>query len=88
MILTRDSLISSVNAITIAPITTKLIANDTRIQLDESDGLREPWEVNLLNLQTISKDRVGRLVATLRPERMREINTAMAYSLGFDRYDE
>jgi mRNA-degrading endonuclease toxin of MazEF toxin-antitoxin module len=85
VILTRDSLIPEVNAVTIAPITTKLRTNDTRVYLDESDGLREPSEVNLLNLQTISKDRVGRLMATLRPERMREVTAAIAYSLGFDR---
>jgi mRNA interferase MazF len=88
VILTRDSLIPALSAVTIALITTKLIANDTRVRLDEADGLREPSEVNLLNLQTISKERVGRLLATLRPERMREINSALAYALGFDRDED
>jgi mRNA-degrading endonuclease toxin of MazEF toxin-antitoxin module len=38
--------------------------------------------VNLHNVVTVSKAHLGRRVAALSPERMREICTAMGFALG------
>ena len=88
VILTRDGLIPSLSSVTVAPITTTLQDLNSRVRLNAADGLREPSDVNLHGIQSVRKERVGRWIATLRPERMREINAAIRYSLGFDRYEE
>ncbi len=41
LILTRTDLISQLNVVTIAEITTTLRDNDSEVWLDESDGMRE-----------------------------------------------
>lgn len=86
VILTRDAFIPGLTAVTVAPITTKLRGVDSRVRLDESDGLREQSEVNLLSIQTVPKVQVGRFITSLRPDRMREINAAIALCLSFDHY--
>ncbi|MEX0784377.1 MAG: type II toxin-antitoxin system PemK/MazF family toxin [Dehalococcoidia bacterium] len=88
VVLTRDSVIPALGAITVAPLTTKLRDLDSRVRLGESDGLRGLSDVNLHNLQTLSKPRIGALMATLSGARMREVSAAIAFALGFDRYEE
>jgi len=50
--------------------------------LDESDGMKAPCAVNLHNAITISQERLGKRVASLSTERMREICAALKFSLG------
>ena len=87
VILTRDDSISHLNTVTVAPITSKRRGVLSRVAVDENDGLSEPLEVNARNLQTIPKRMVGAWISTLSSSRMREVNAAIAYSLGFDRYE-
>jgi mRNA interferase MazF len=87
VVLTRNNSIQGLNAVTVAPITTRLLGIRSRVRLGEEDGLREPSEVNTHNLQTLPKGMVGQWIATLSNERMRQITEAIAYALGFDRYE-
>ena len=87
VILTRQSSIPGLNSVTVAPITSKLAGLRTRVPVGESDGLAEPSEVNVRNLQTVPKRLVGSWIATLSDNRMHQINTAVAFALGFDRYE-
>ncbi len=87
MVLTRDDSIRYLNTVTVAPITSKLRGIVSRVPVGESDGLSTPSEVNTRNLQTIPMELVGVWISTLSADRMREINAAIAFSLGFDRYE-
>ncbi len=40
--------------------------------------------VNLDNLQTIPKAKIGQLITTLSTERMAEVKRAISFALGFD----
>jgi len=84
LILTRPNLIPALNAITVAEITTTIRGNDSEILLNEADGMRETCVVNLLNIQTVPKNKISGYITHLSAERMREVRQAVKFSLGFD----
>ncbi len=85
LILTRDVLIPELNAVTIAPITTTTRDRETQVILDERDGMLETCAVNLMNIQTIPKDKVSGYITHLSDERMREVFEAIRFAFGFDK---
>jgi mRNA interferase MazF len=84
LVLTRDSAISFLNAVTIAPITTTVREIPSEVLLTPEDGLPAECAANLDNLQTVPKDKVGALIATLSRQRMSEVRDAISFALGFD----
>jgi mRNA interferase MazF len=84
LILTRDSAIGVLNTVTVAPITTTMRGVPTEVFLDRSDGMPSDCTVNLDHIQTISKNKVGALLATLPNYRMAEVQRAVDFALGFD----
>jgi len=84
LILTRNSAINLLNALTIAPITTKIRDIPSEVFLSREDGLFMECVVNLDNIQTVSKSRVGELITLLSHERMEEVKQAVIFALGFD----
>lgn len=82
LVLTRDSAIAYLSAITVAPITSTIRGVPSEIRLTETDGMKAPCAVNLHNVITVSKAHLGRRVALLSPERMREICAALGFALG------
>lgn len=86
LILTRDSAIGYLNALTIAPITTTVRNIPSEVFLSRDDGLLTDCAVNLDNVQTVSKAKFGLLITTLTPERMKEVQQAISFILGFDSF--
>jgi mRNA interferase MazF len=84
LILTRNSAIGFLTALTIAPITTTVRNIPSEVFVSRADGLPTDCAVNLDNLQTVPKSNLGSLIATLSPERMREVSLAIGFALGFD----
>lgn len=84
LILTRNSAIGFLSAVTIAPITTTIRDIPTEVYLNQADGLPTECAINLDNIQTVSKAKIGRLIATLPSERMGEVKQAISFALGFD----
>lgn len=84
LILTRTNAISFLNEVTIAPITTTVRENSSSVLIDESDGMREACAINLDHLQTVSKQRLGKVIAHLSDEKMREVFEAIKFAFGFD----
>lgn len=82
LILTRDSAISFLTSITIAPITTTVRSIPSEVVLSEADGLETLCAVNLDNIQTVPKAKVGGYVTHLSFERMREVHVAITFALG------
>ena len=84
LILTRDSAIGFLNALTVAPITTTVRDIPSEVFLTPEDGLLTPCAANMDNLQTVPKQRPGSLIALLSPGRMVEVDRALAFALGLD----
>jgi mRNA interferase MazF len=84
VVLTRDSAITYLSTVIVAPITSAIRSVPSEVILDESDGMKAPCAVNLHNAVTVSQDRLGKRVAQLSSPRMNEICTALRFSLGCD----
>ena len=84
MVLTRESAVSYLSTVTVAPITSAIRGVPSEVVLNEEDGMKAPCAVNLHNVTTISQDRLGKRVIHLSALRMREICTAMRFALGCD----
>ena len=84
LILTRNSAICLLNALTIAPITTTIRDIPSEVFLSREDGLFTDCAINLDNIQTVPKMNIGELIAHLSPERMNEVKQALVFALGFD----
>ncbi len=85
LVLTRTNVISFLNEISVAPITTTIRDNDSSVWLDESDGVREACAVNLDYIQTVSKEKLGKPFAHLSETRMNEVLEAIKFAFGFDK---
>jgi len=82
VVLTRGSAIGYLSAVTVAPITSTIRSVPSEVLLTEADGMKGPCAVNLHNLVTVSKAHLGRRVALLSAERLREICGALGFALG------
>jgi mRNA interferase MazF len=85
LILTRNSAISFLTGITVAPITTKIRGIPSEVVLTPAnDGVLTDCAVNADNIQTIQKANLGAYVTHISLDRMREVRAAIEFALGFD----
>ncbi len=84
VVLTRDSSISYLSTVSVAPITSTIRGVPSEVVLGEDDGMKAPCAVNLHNTITVSQGRLGKRVARLSGPRMTEICVALRFSLGCD----
>lgn len=84
VVLTRDSAIPYLSAVTVAPVTSTIRGVPSEVLLDENDGMKSACAVNLHNAVTVSQKHLGKRVAQLSPARMNEICAAIRFSLGCD----
>ena len=82
LVLTRGSAIAYLSRVTIAPITSTIRAVPSEVVVGPEDGVKQPCAVNLHNVMTVAKDDMGRRVAQLGDERMREVCRALAFAVG------
>lgn len=83
LILTRDSIVDLLNELTIAPITSTIRDIPSEVLLSEEDGMPRTGAVNLDHVQTIPKAKLGALITTLPSDRMKEVQKALLFALGF-----
>ncbi|MHB8764006.1 MAG: type II toxin-antitoxin system PemK/MazF family toxin [Deferrisomatales bacterium] len=81
LILTRDSALEYLGEVTIAPITTTVRDIPSEVFLSRSDGMPRDCAVNCDHLQTVAKGKLGGLVTTLSPEKLREVTEAVGFAL-------
>lgn len=81
LVLTRDAVIEYMGEVTVAPLTSTVRDIPSEVLLDRSDGVPHRCAVNCDHLQTVSKARIGPLIATLSPGRMEEVAEAVAFAL-------
>jgi len=86
LILTRNSALRFLNAVTIAPITSTVRDIPTEVVLDQEDGLATVCAANLDHLQTVPLNRVGSLITSLSTARMLQVQHAIAFALALGEY--
>src|ERR1044072_2253452 len=79
LLLTRTNLIPYLNALTVAEITSTIRGNHSEIWLDKLDGMAEECAVNLANIQTVAKDKLGSYITHLSPEKMGELRKSIEF---------
>jgi mRNA interferase MazF len=84
LILTRDSAITVLNSVTVAPITPTIRSIPTEVVLTEEDGLPSTCAANFDNLQTVPKSNIGDRITRLTTRRMKETAAAVTFALGLD----
>ena len=82
VVLTRESAIPYLSAVIVAPITSALRGVPSEVRLTEADGMKSACAVNLHNVVTVSKAHLGRRLAMLSPERLKEVSSALGFALG------
>ncbi len=82
VVLTRDSAIGYLSAVTVAPITSTIRGVPSEVLLTEKDGMKNRCAINLHNVVTVSKAHLGRRLVTLTAERLGEICAALGFALG------
>jgi mRNA interferase MazF len=83
LVLTRDSAISVLNSVTVAPITSTIRSIPTEVVLTEADGLPSACAANFDNMQTVPKANIGAAIAHLSATKMKSAASAIAFALGF-----
>src|SRR4030042_269688 len=80
LILSRDPVIEYLGEVTIAPVTTTIRDIPSEVLLTKADGLPRECVVKCEHLQTVSKGKIGPLIATLSPSRMAEVAEAVSFA--------
>ena len=85
LILTRNSALDALTGITVAPITTTIRNIPTEVLLTPSeDGVVAESVINLDNLQTVPKAKVGGLITILSPAKVEAVEQAICFALRMD----
>jgi len=83
LILTRDSALEFLGEVTIAPITTTIRDIPSEVLLTKADGMPRDCAVNFDHLQTVSKGKIGSLIATMSSTKMQQMRPCLLFALGF-----
>ncbi len=84
VILTRDSAIKYLGEITVAPVTSTIRDIPSEVLLSQRDGMPKACAINLDHVQTVSKGKIGPLIASLSLAKLEELRGALLFALGFD----
>jgi mRNA interferase MazF len=83
LILTRDSALEFLGEVTVAPITSTIRDIPSEVLLTKADGMPRDCAVNFDHLQTVSKGKIGLLIATLSASKMQQMRPSLLFALGF-----
>lgn len=83
LVLTRDSALEFLAEVTVAPITRTVREIPTEVELSAADGLPSRCAANFDHVQTVSRARLGALIARLPAQRWPEVEAALSFALGF-----
>jgi len=84
VILTRGSATRYLTQLTVAPVTSTIRGVPSEVVLGVEDGMKDACAVNLHNLVTVDRARLGRRVTKLSDNRMAELCRAVGFALGCD----
>ena len=83
VVLTRSAILSTLERVTVAPITRNIRSIPSEVIVGQDEGLPEHCAVNLDNVSTVHRDRPTSLITSLSTATMSEIEVALSFALGF-----
>lgn len=84
LLLTRDSAIPLLNALTVAPITTTVRGVPSEVLLTPDDGMPQTCAANFYNIQTVPKHKLGERIARLPPAKLAAAAAALSFAMGLE----
>ncbi len=84
VILTRNSIITHLNEVTVAPVTSTVRDIPSEVLLDKGDGMPKECAINCDHLQTVAKGKIGSIITTLSSSRMNELSATIAFALSIN----
>ena len=84
LLLSRDEAYTIRELVIVAPVTTRIRHIPSEVPLGPEDGLPKPCVVNLDTVTTIAKATLRDKLTTLSPEKLRAVEVALHFALGFE----
>ena len=81
LILSRDSTLQFLGEVTVAPVTSTIREIPSEVLLTKQEGMPRDCAVNLDHIQTVSRGKIGALIARLEPASMREVALSIRFAL-------
>ena len=82
LLLTRNAAYTVRTSVTVAPLTTTIRDIPVEVRLGPEQGVPRECVVNLDEIQTIRKERLTRLLTTLSPGVVAQVDQALRFALG------
>jgi mRNA interferase MazF len=81
IVMTRDPMGVYLNAVLVAPVTSRLRGVSTEVSVGPQDGVRHPSVANLDNLQLVARSALRKRVGAVRPSTMASLCEALRYAV-------
>lgn len=81
LILTRNSVLTYLGEVTIAPVTTTIRDIPSEVLLGRADGMARDCVVNFDHIQTVSKGKIGALITAVDTDRLNQVREAILFAL-------
>lgn len=81
LVLTRDSVLAYLGEVTVAPVTSTVRDIPSEVFLSKDDGMSRDCAVNCDYLQTVAKNKIGGLIASLPATKMVAVARAVRFAL-------
>jgi mRNA interferase MazF len=81
LILTRDSILEYLGEVTVAPVTSTVRDIPSEVLLSRDDGMSGDCAVNCDHIQTVSKAKVGPVIALVSSSKMAQVSKAIRFAL-------
>jgi len=81
LILTRDSILEYLGEVTVAPVTSTVRDIPSEVFLSEDDGMPRDCAINFDHIQTVLKGKIGSLITTLSPGKLKQVREAILFAL-------
>lgn len=86
LVLTRSSVLPHLSTVTVVPVSRTIRGIPTEVRLGMAEGLKTDSVANFDSLQTVARNRVGRLLGSIGTHRKREIRDALLFALELDEH--
>lgn len=82
LVLTREWFIERLNAVLVAPVTTRIRGIPTEVELTEADGLHRRCAANFDNVFTLRRERLRSPITQLPAQRLDDVCLAYRFAVG------
>ncbi len=83
LVLTRGELLSHMNTVTVAPITSTIRGTASEVVIAGESGLKRPSAINLDHVSTVPRAGLRTYVGSVSPAVMNRVRDALLFALGW-----